>query len=694
METSSVNQHDVFIDFSSKDTRYSFISHLSAAFHRRNITTFLGEDSISSVTQSAIEGAKVFVVVFSENYASSPLCLETLVKCLDLQRRDNGLVVIPVFYGDVTPSIVKEQTDKYGAAFSEHRSLFTEDDRVERWRNGLIEAAKLQGHESNEQENDSDLVEEIVADVREKLYPTGKIGFYLRLVGIENLLCKQSHDFYRLGILGMPGIGKTTIAQAVSNQMSHDFETLCFLQDFHVKFHEKGLRVLREEYLVEKLRETKVLLVLDDVRNPMEAESFLGGFDCFRPGSLIIITSRDKQVLYQCQVDGVYEVPSLNKKEALQLFNRFAFPTKKTSDGVLVEVSKKVVEYANGNPSALCFYGRELEERTELDEMEADFEKLKQYPPREIIDVFKSSYDVLIDNERSIFLDIACFFNGEQLDQIMRIFEGCGFFPHVGIERLVERSLLVISKKKKVEMHNLIQDVAREIVNEENNQIMRRRRLWDPSSIRVLLEDNDPEGTEVIEGIFFDTTNLNVVVNPMALNNMYNLRLLKIYSSNSETAQEVNLPDGLESLPYELRLLHWEKYPLQSLPEDFDPGHLVELNMPYSQLQSLWGGTESLASLKIINLSHSKKIVEVDELSKACSIEQIHLQGCTSLKSIPETGRLKNLQHLNLSGCTRIERAEITKKIKGLDLEGGLRETKSESMVFSMLVELEPQDSF
>lgn len=152
METSSVNQHDVFIDFSSKDTRYSFVSHLSAAFRRRNISTFLGEDSISSVTQSAVEGAKVFVVVFSENYAFSPICLETLVKFLDLQRRDNGPVVIPVFYGDVTPSIVKEQTEKFGEAFSDHRSLFSEDDRVERWRNGLIEAAKLQGHESNEQE--------------------------------------------------------------------------------------------------------------------------------------------------------------------------------------------------------------------------------------------------------------------------------------------------------------------------------------------------------------------------------------------------------------------------------------------------------------------------------------------------------------------------------------------------------------
>lgn len=340
--------------------------------------------------------------------------------------------------------------------------------------------------------SDSELVEEIVADVREKLYKTGKIGIYLRLLGIENLLCKQSHDIYRLGIWGMPGIGKTTIAQAAFHQMSQEFETHCLVEDFHAKFHEKGLHILREEHFVDTLREKKVLVVLDDVRNPMEAESFLGGFDCFGFGSLIIITSRDKQVLYQCQVEDIYEVPPLNKKEALRLFTQFAFPEKEPSDSNLIEVSKKVVEYTNGNPTALCFYGRELKERTKPEEMEADFEKIKRCPPREIINVFKSSYDVLSDNERSIFLDIASFFNGEKLDYVMRILEGCGFFPHVGIDRLVERSLLMILEKK-IEMHTLIQEIGRQIVNEEKKQMTRRRRLWDPSSIKLLLEDNEPK---------------------------------------------------------------------------------------------------------------------------------------------------------------------------------------------------------
>uniref|UniRef100_A0A1J3IPB2 Putative WRKY transcription factor 16 n=1 Tax=Noccaea caerulescens TaxID=107243 RepID=A0A1J3IPB2_NOCCA len=499
METSNANQHDVFIGFSSEDIRYSFASHLSAAFRRSSISVFVGEDTKSKsaavtskidfrlpdATQSAnIEGTKFFVVVFSESYAFSPLFLETLVMFLE-RRKDGLVVVIPVFYGDVTPSIVEQQTENFGEAVSK--------DLLARWRDGLTEAANLRGHNSTDQRNDSELVEEIVADVREKMYPTGKIGFYSRFVGIENLLRKQSHDIYRLGLWGMAGIGKTTIAQAAFNLMSQDFEAHCFLEDFHVTFHEKGLYKLREEHSIENLKEKTVLVVLDDVRNPMDAESFLGGFDNFGLASLMLITSRDKQVLHQCKVHGFYEVTTLNKKEALQLFNHFAFPENEKSDSNLVEISNKVVEYASGNRTVLRCYGRELKGKTKPEDMEVEFERIKRYTPQEIINVFKSSYDTLNDHERNIFLDIACFFKDEQLDYILRILEGCGFFPHVGIDRLVDRSLLVISENKKVEMHNLVQDVGREIAKTRNSHISSRCRLWEPSSIKSLLEDKEPK---------------------------------------------------------------------------------------------------------------------------------------------------------------------------------------------------------
>ena len=73
---------------------------------------------------------------------------------------------------------------------------------------------------------------------------------------------------------------------------------------------------------------------------------------------------------------------------------------------------------------------------------------------------------------------------------------------------------------------------------------------------------------------------------------MDRLRLLKLHYPTSENDCKVSLPEGLLSLPDELRLLHWERYPLESLPGNFNPENLVELNMPYSNLTKLWEGTE------------------------------------------------------------------------------------------------------
>ena len=154
METSSVNQHDVFFHFSLEEFRYSFASHLSAAFSRSSISVFVAEDTsgaavtsntdfqLPDATQSAIEGTKFIVVVFSKKDAFSPLFLETLVKFLE-RRKDGLVVVIPVFYGDVTLSMIEQKMESFGEAFSNHLQG--------RWRNGLIEAANLRGHKSSDQ---------------------------------------------------------------------------------------------------------------------------------------------------------------------------------------------------------------------------------------------------------------------------------------------------------------------------------------------------------------------------------------------------------------------------------------------------------------------------------------------------------------------------------------------------------------
>ncbi|KFK31592.1 hypothetical protein AALP_AA6G132500 [Arabis alpina] len=649
------------------EVRYSFVSHLSDALCRKGIDVFVdSDDQLSEEAKAVVERARVSLIVLPRNLEPTTACLGKLVRVLDCKRRIDQMVV-PVLYGIGT--------------FAGN------------WRRALQEISGLsQSHYSRKERTDSELVEEI-ARVCEKLLSMERIGISSKLMEIENMVCK-SPLIRSVGIWGMPGIGKTVLAKAAFDQFSGQFDAYCFIKDYDQAIREKSLnRLLEEKFLIEKpgagrstipkqsllrkkLNNKRVLVVLDDVRNPLLAESFLGGTNWFGPKSLIIITTRDKQVLRLCRVNQIYEVQGLNEEEALQLFSLRAsihdMPEQDRS-----EMSRKVIEYANGNPLALDIYGRELKGKIKPLEVETAFIKIKQL----LVDAFKSSYGTLSDNEKNIFLDIACFFHGEPVHYVMQLLKGCGFFPHIGIDVLVEKCMVTVSENH-VWMHNLIQDVGREIVNGETVKTERRSRLWEPSSIEYLLVDNEeketgePEttinhaqGTEEIQGMFLDTSNLSFDVKPTAFQNMLNLRLLKVYCSALGAHPVINLPKGIDSLPNELRLLHWEHYPLQSLPPTFDPVHLVEINMPYSQLQTLWDGTKKLETLRTIRLCHSKELVDIGDLSKAENLEVVDLQGCTKLQNSPDTGKLQKLRVVNLSGTEIKTFPEVSPNVEALYLQ-------------------------
>lgn len=119
------------------------------------------------------------------------------------------------------------------------------------------------------------------------------------------------------------------------------------------------------------------------------------------------------------------------------------------------------------------------------------------------------------------------------------------------------------------------------------------------------------QGVEDIESILLEASCLSFVVDPKAFQDMCNLRLLKIYSSDPTKRPGLDLCKGLVSLPYELRLLHWENYSLPTFPEDFDPFNLVELNMPYSQLEELWEDSKVNQSLTCFSLLMNQTITQV-----------------------------------------------------------------------------------
>jgi len=82
---------------------------------------------------------------------------------------------------------------------------------------------------------------------------------------------------------------------------------------------------------------------------------------------------------------------------------------------------------------------------------------------------------------------------------------------------------------------------------------------------------------------------------------MNKLQYLDIYSKDlfPQNHRSLYLPQGLESLPNELKYLRWEQYPLESLPSKFNGEKLVMLNLQYSQVKKLWH--EEKVILVIVN---------------------------------------------------------------------------------------------
>ncbi|XP_028796186.1 disease resistance-like protein DSC1, partial [Neltuma alba] len=622
-------------------------------FRQKGIEVYVDEtaergDTISPALSEAIERSRIALVIFSENYASSRWCLEELVKIMQC-RQDHSQIVIPVFY-DIDPSNVRRQKGSYEGAFVQHRNCRVDSRKLQDWRSVLKETADIFGyHNSSNFRDEADLIDEIIKDVCKKLEGKGKdtvepkdhIGIEKNLTPIELFMEDESHEVRVLGIWGKGGIGKTTLAHATFDNFYHQFDRSYFAENVREKSKKIGMDCLLEEILSvlldeekprmvgkpniqRRLRRTRVLLVLDDVDTSSQLQYLIDENLSLGPSSKVIITSRDRHVLISGGAHEVHEVKELGKEESLQLFCWHAFKQGHPEQGY-EKLSMQVIEYAKGLPLALKVLGSYLNSRN----TEA-WEKKKE--------------------------------------DIMRVLDACDddLYVDIGIDTLLDKALITISSHNGVEIHDMLQEMAEEIVREESREHPESRsRLNDAKEVQDILENN--KGTNIIEGIALNTCELksNIRLSADGFSRMSNLKFLKINSYFRDKYQ-VLCPFGLESLPDKLRYFCWESYPLETLPLGFCAKNLVEIQLPSSKLVKLWDGAQDLMNLKKINLACSK-LKELPDFSTAQNLEIMSLRFCVNLCSIhPSILSLPKLVSLDLEGCITLKNLHGNNHLKSL----------------------------
>ncbi|CAN1349250.1 Disease resistance-like protein DSC1 [Linum perenne] len=663
------------------DTRDSFTSHLRGRLRENGIKVFT--DNMLERTEdigellSILKRSAISVVIFSENFADSSWCLDEVATIAE-RMEHFGHRVLPVFYR-INPEDVSDDPGTYASKIATLSEPNPE--KKKRWMDALKKVANRAGRTSNENKDDHELCNTIMDDVLEILRGMSSRGKFSNLVGMDTRMLKvdqllamdneASNNTRVIGFWGMGGVGKTTLATAFyqeftspANKIKHRFivnvkaseveEQVCELYSKLLSQNISSLVDLKNAHIRERLSRLKVVVLLDNVEALQQLQKLLleeipDPTKLFGPGSVIIITSRNRGVLKHANAN-IYTVEGLDPFESLVLFNLHAFRQCCAPDD-LMDLSRLFVLYCKGNPLAIKVLGGALFGK-DKEYWKSFLSRLENIPNPEIHDVLIKSYDVLEREERSLFMDVACFPFDATKDRLTKYLATSYKSAYSLVDDLINKSLLasVLSNNEGHEVivvHDLLKEMAWNIVKAE--PILSRLK-------------NAFKGGKAIQSLDLDLSKakkeLRLAAN--AFEGMDSLRLLGIYQgSKNLVPDKLRLVDErLDTLPNELGVLQWAGFPSRCLPETFDPEKLTILDLCHSQIEMCWEGVQpSLVHLIKLDLSYCVNLKVVPYLLECKKLEILILKGCKILDELPSYVQfLDKLVHIDLSHCPNLMR--------------------------------------
>lgn len=397
-----------------------------------------------------------------------------------------------------------------------------------------------------------------------------------------------------VGIVGMGGVGKTTLAKEFFKRRRSDYAGSSFLSDVRenaargnvTSLQSKLLSDLQgnrdikigslyegEAILVKNLESCHALIVLDDVDHVDQLDAFMPIRHVLDPKSLILVTTRNNDVLRSFGIPSslIYTLTGLNLRASHEIFCSYAFSQSCPPQG-FESLVQKFLDTCEGLPLLLKAFGGLLCGENDQCRWNDVLERLTILPHK-IPMLLGICYDSLVEEEQEIFLDIACFSLGKDRDTWIGIWDESGWKGLVGFQNLMNKGLVEVDAENKIVMHDHLRDLRRNLVRDKVP-----RRFW-----RATIEDL-PErlssGITQVRGIRMDPVDTIVgSLEPFGM--ISNLHFLEAEGSVVESIlTKVRSP--------KLMWLHWINCPHSSLPPWLPMHDLRVLEVAGKELKILW----------------------------------------------------------------------------------------------------------
>ncbi|KAJ4782127.1 Disease resistance protein (CC-NBS-LRR class) family [Rhynchospora pubera] len=535
----------------------------------------------------------------------------------------------------------------------------------------------------------------------QQIVPTSHMVVESNIIGLQrkkeeliNVLCSENHDdkISVVTIVGTGGIGKTTLAQLVYNDIRikktfDEFGWVCVSEDFNVQKITKeiiecitGISCSLENLSVvqknisESVRDKRTFLVLDDVWNEKQNlwETFLVPF-MLASVVKILVTTRNETVARIMQTMPTFNLGYyMSKEQSWQLFQHYAFGEAiRNTDSNLVQIGKKIVKKCGRLPLAVksiaCLMRHEPNEESWREILESQL--WESDARNEIFQPLEISYARLPTYLKPCFLYCSMFPKDYYYDtkELVKLWIAHGYVQNSGsknaemvgweyAKQLLQRSLFQSSyvyrgDKFHFTLHDMVHDLARSISGhgcysiEDVTNLDFGEELYhlyiDSSQIFVGCPLSSPsEKFTTLRTLFV----YNYGWTTGLMREVQKLRALKLVGCVS-----------LQNYPFinlkHLRYLCLEKLEFNKIPE----GIFSIFNLQYLTLRFCEDLTElpqcigDLINLNELTIKHCEQLrVLPVSLCQLNALKELTLVSC-SIKELPhDTGNLTNLQLLRI----------------------------------------------